>query len=203
MVDTGIDLIRYKMTALGGQVGTGKTYIMGLFVDELIDIGKSVCYMSVGNIGYHKFDSTHPNVSTFVYSTAYDIIEFYERLNETNEEIYVLIDGIGAIDLRQQYDTESTYEMKISHFLRKLKGFENIKTVFNFTYNGQNAILYRNYHLHYADLFVGVKRVRNEVNGCEYKYDIYLNDKFLCRMSDLISDPKLRRRERKISKLVD
>ena len=139
----------------------------------------------------------------FVHFEHEDIIQFYEQLNSTGEEFYVCLDSIGGINFNYKNSNPSlTISQQLRAFVMKLKTFENIKTIFNFNYhrginNGQKS--YRDNHIFCCDKEIDVTKVQVE----SYKYDIYLDGKFLCSLDDLALDPKIRARERKISKLID
>ncbi len=213
MISTGIDLTPYKMTSIGGQVGIGKSFIMGLFIDELLSINKNVCYINTEG-SLMRFDRNNPNIRTFMFFMPDDIINFYNTLNSTGEEVYVCIDSIGAICFGNIHSSSSNIPrpIKIRAFLRKLKSYENIKTIFNFNYNknylsnSQLADSHRDYiesHIGDTDKFIDVEGVKNGKG----EFDIHLNKKFLCKFDDLTIDPEIRakrmKRESQISTIIN
>lgn len=196
MIETGIDLTPYKIVSLGGKVNVGKSFIMGLLVDELLAIGKNVCFINSEGSEI-RFDASHPNVRCFVYWVPEHIIQFYEQMNSMGEEIYIFIDSIDSINF--QYNSKSRVDY-YREFILSLRRFENITTIFN--YNFHTSITNSLPRLaRFSDFNIDVRK--KKIESVEFNFNMYLNENFLCKMSELCVDPKIRSRERKLSKLID
>lgn len=201
MIKTGIDLTQYKMVSLSGRVGIGKSFLMGLFIDELTSIGKNAYFINSSGGPLH-FDKNQINVKCFNCRLPDDIIIIYEQLNIIGDEYYVFIDDMNSIYFGH---TLGPLNVHYKEFLTKLKSFENIKTIFcynrnKYNYNIKNLkytntqVIFRN--ISDLDINVTSKDIDSDLN-------IYLNSVHLCKLSELIQDPKIRSRDRKISKLID
>jgi hypothetical protein len=200
MIETNIDLTPYKMTSIGGQVASGKSFIMGLFVDELVFQGKTVLFINSEGSPL-RFDTTQPNVRCFVYWKPENIIDFYSKIDQLNEEVYVFLDSLGSINFQQSKNQyKSKYNLLLG-FLQKLRSFDNVKTIYNFNYHKSTQInsSYMTSHMQLADFHIDVT-----TTGKKYpKEKVFLNEEYLCEFSELVLDPKIRMREKKISNLID
>ncbi len=204
MIKTGIDLTQYHMTSLGGDVVSGKTFIMGLLVDELLYTGHRVMYINAQGSTL-KFDINHPNARNFVYSTPKAIYDFCRQINDQQEEVYIFIDDIGSINFGSGSHNHNYYD-----FITVLKKFKYIKTIISYN-NNKNGSFYkanRNTFEMNSDFHISVeKKVLESVFNPEASRTqcdtIYLNDKYLCSMYDLVKSPEIRNRERKLYSILD
>jgi len=186
IIKSGIDITPYKVTTIGGRVASGKSFITGLLIDELLDIGKYICYIDIYGNGVPKFDISNNNARSFMFHKYENIIDFYKKINLQYKEVYVIVDGIG--DISFQNTGYNNYKL----FLQKIKEFKNIKSVVLYNYNTNNSttpifLINSDFHID----------VRKELDG------LYINDNYLCNIDELCLNPIRRKREVKISKILD
>ena len=208
MIDFDFDVTPYKLSTIGGEVGCGKSFILGLVSDDLLDKGKFVCFIDVDGVGKPRFDINHPNARGFMMCEYDMIVDLYEQLNKTGEELYVLIDGIGNISHGR--NTMDSY-MKYKMMLEKFRSYLNINTVVTWNYNKslQNSkfsSLVPSGILMVSDYNIDVSKEIISLGDDKYTQKVLLDNEYFCTIEELLSYPEIRRmknREKKISTLID